>query len=106
MHIQHIKRTLLADCLSVRACAAWALDQPSANVRGTSFFDCEPLPGGPGFYFVEYLTQYSASKLMNNGGNQPAFPPKQKIDVTVPVTQLLFVPEGAKWGKGNKQLGF
>lgn len=71
---------------------------------GTSFFDGAPLPGGPGFYFIEYLTHYSANRLMDNNGNKSAFPPSQKIDVTVPVSQLLYVPEGARWG--NKQLGF
>ena len=100
----NLKTTLLATCLAACASATWAFDQPAVNMGGTSFFDGAPLPGGPGFYFVEYLTQYSASKLIDNAGNQSAFPPKQKFDVTVPISQLIFVPEGAKWG--NKQLGF
>ncbi len=71
---------------------------------GTSFFDGAPLPGGPGFYFVEYLTHYSASRMMDNGGNTAASPPSQTFDLTVPVSQLIYVPEGARWG--NTQLGF
>lgn len=100
----NLKTTLLAACLAVCAPATWAFDQPSVNMGGTSFYDGAPVPGGPGFYFIEYLTRYSANKLMDNGGNQMSFPPKQKIDVTVGISQLIFVPESAKWG--NKQLGF
>ncbi|WP_197325032.1 SphA family protein [Ralstonia solanacearum] len=98
------KTTLLAACLGACACTTWAYDQPSVNMGGTSFFDGAPLPGGPGFYFVEYLTHYSASRMMDNSGNTAAFPPSQKFDLTVPVSQLIYVPEGARWG--NKQLGF
>lgn len=100
----NFKTTLLAACLGACACTAWAYDQPSVNMGGTSFFDGAPLPGGPGFYFVEYLTHYSASRMMDNSGNTAAFPPSQKFDLTVPVSQLIYVPEGARWG--NKQLGF
>ncbi|AZU58776.1 phenol degradation protein meta [Ralstonia pseudosolanacearum] len=97
-----LKTTLLAACLG--AGTAWAYDQPSVNMGGTSFFDGAPLPGGPGFYFVEYLTHYSASRMMDNGGNTAASPPSQTFDLTVPVSQLIYVPEGARWG--NTQLGF
>lgn len=102
--IKFIKTALLAAGLSLTASSAWSFDQPSVNMGATSFFDGAPVPGGPGFYFIEYLTQYSANKLMDNGGNQLAFPAKQKIDLTVPVSQLIFMPAGAKWG--NKQLAF
>lgn len=40
-----LKTTLLAACLG--AGTAWAYDQPSVNMGGTSFFDGAPLPGGP-----------------------------------------------------------
>ncbi|GLU33814.1 SphA family protein [Trinickia caryophylli] len=102
--IKHIRTLLLASCVAAACQTARAFDEPSVNMGGTSFFDGAPLPGGPGFYMIEYLTYYSASKLMDNGGNQSAFPPKQKFDLFVPVTQFLYVPQGAKWG--NKQLGF
>lgn len=98
------KIILLASGLAACTSVARAYDEPAVNMGATSFFDGAPLPGGPGAYFIEYLTHYSANKLMDNSGNKSTFPPTQKVDATVPVSQLIYVPEGAKWG--NKQLAF
>ncbi|ADJ66048.1 phenol degradation protein meta [Herbaspirillum seropedicae] len=90
--------------LALLPALASAYDQPTVNMGGTSFFDGAPLPGGPGFYFVEYLTYSKATKLVDNNGNRLGFPATQDISVFAPVTQFIYVPPGAKFG--NKQLGF
>ena len=94
----------LALTLALLPALASAYDQPTVNMGGTSFFDGAPLPGGPGFYFVEYLTYSKATKLVDNNGNRLGFPATQDISVFAPVTQFIYVPPGAKFG--NKQLGF
>lgn len=94
----------LALSLSLLPALASAYDQPAVNMGGTSFFDGAPLPGGPGFYFVEYLTYTKATKLVDNNGNRLGFPATQDISVFAPISQFIYVPPGAKFG--NKQLGF
>jgi len=83
---------------------AWSFDEPAVNLGATSFFDGAPLPGGPGFYAVEYLTYSTTQKLLDSNGNKLGFPTTQNISVFAPVTQLIYVPENGKFG--NKQLGF
>lgn len=95
----------LALSLAWLSTPGWAFDQPAVNMGGTSFFDGAPLPGGPGFYFIEYLSYSKASKLVDNNGNRLAFPATQDISVFAPTSQFIYVPQ---WGRfdGNKQLGF
>lgn len=103
---RHARRIGATALLAATLCPglASAFDQPAVNMGGTSFFDGAPLPGGPGFYFVEYLSYTKATKLVDNNGNRMGFPSTQDISVFAPTSQLIFVPQGAKFG--NKQLGF
>jgi hypothetical protein len=75
---------------------AWAYLQPSVNLGFTSFLDGAP-PAGPGFYFTEYLSFYTANKL----ADLPV--PDPKVDVFVSLNQFIYqsntpVLLGGKWG--------
>jgi len=76
--------------------SAWAYLEPTVNLGFTSFLDGAP-PAGPGFYFAEYLSYYSADKL----ANLPV--PNPRVDVWVSLNQFIYqsntpVLFGGKWG--------
>lgn len=76
--------------------SAWAYLEPSVNLGFTSFMDGAP-PAGPGFYFTEYLSYYTASKL----ANLPV--PNPRVDVWVSLNQFIYQSNtpilfGGKWG--------
>jgi hypothetical protein len=95
-----IKRLTIGAALAATALSASAYDQPNINLGATSFLDGGP-PAGPGWYFMEYLQQYSASKFKDGNGN--ALPlPKQNVDVTSSLNQLLYL---SPYRIGNASLG-
>ncbi len=78
--------------------SAWAYLEPSVNLGFTSFMDGAP-PAGPGFYFTEYLSYYTADKLLNPPGPIPG----PRVDVWVSLNQFIYqsntpVLFGGKWG--------
>ena len=78
------------------ASSAWAYLEPSVNLGFTSFMDGAP-PAGPGFYFTEYLSYYTADKLADLGVPDP------RVDVWVSLNQFIYqsntpVLFGGKWG--------
>lgn len=88
----------LAACLlaSVLMAPAMAYNQPQVNLGYTSFMDGAP-PAGPGFYFTEYVSYYTADKATNLG--VPGF----DLDVWVSLNQFIYqsnmpVLLGGKWG--------
>jgi hypothetical protein len=87
---------MLALGLAGTPVAANAYDLPAVNLGGTSFYDGAPAPSGNGWYLVEYLQSISASRLTDNKGDSLGLP-KEKIDLFVPLTQIIYVPE-TRWG--------
>jgi anthranilate 1,2-dioxygenase (deaminating, decarboxylating) large subunit len=78
------------------AASAWGYLQPSVNLGFTSFMDGAP-PAGPGFYFTEYISYYTADELANLAVPNP------DIDVWVSLNQFIYqsntpVLLGGKWG--------
>jgi hypothetical protein len=79
---------------------AWAYEQPlGLNLGFTSFMDGAP-PAGPGFYFTEYISYYTANELMN-----APLPPGTDVDIDVWVSLNQFIYQsntpilfGGKWG--------
>ncbi len=76
--------------------SAWAYLEPSVNLGFTSFMDGAP-PAGPGFYFAEYLSYYTATEL----ANVPI--PNPRVDVWVSLNQFIYQSNtpilfGGKWG--------
>jgi anthranilate 1,2-dioxygenase (deaminating, decarboxylating) large subunit len=76
--------------------SAWAYLEPSVNLGFTSFMDGGP-PAGPGFYFQEYVSYYTANKL----ADLPV--PNPEVDVWVSLNQFIYqsnrpVLLGGKWG--------
>jgi len=72
---------------------AMAYDLPGVNLGGTSFYDGAPGPQGPGWYLIEYL-QYLSSDTLNDGNGDPLSLPKQDVDLFIPLTQIVYEPEG------------
>jgi len=75
--------------------SAWA-QEPSVNLGFTSFLDGAP-PAGPGFYFSEYISYYTANELAD------APIPSPDIDVWVSLNQFIYQSDtkvllGGKWG--------
>lgn len=78
--------------------SAWA-QQPTVNLGFTSFLDGAP-PAGPGFYFVEYISYYTANEIPG-----VALPPGTDVDISVwaSLNQFLYQSDtpvlfGGKWG--------
>lgn len=76
--------------------ATWAYWQPTVNLGFTSFLDGAP-PAGPGFYFAEYLSYYTANKLPDSGVPNP------EVEVWASLNQFIYqsntpVLFGGKWG--------
>jgi hypothetical protein len=99
--MKHSKHVVSAMCLLLLlpAASAWALLEPSVNLGFTSFMDGGP-PAGPGFYFAEYISYYTADKLANS-----PLPPGTDValDVWVSLNQFIYQSDtpilfGGKWG--------
>lgn len=82
---------------------AMAYDLPAVNLGGSSFYDGAPAPQGPGWYVVEYLQYYTSDTLKDGNGDSFALS-KQDIDLFVPLTHFIYVPE--KKFTENSTLGF
>jgi hypothetical protein len=97
--MEHRSCFRLSACLVLAlllAPSAWAYLEPSVNLGFTSFLDGAP-PAGPGFYFAEYLSYYTADKL----ADVPL--PNPRVDVWVSLNQFIYqsntpVLFGGKWG--------
>lgn len=85
-----LKRACLS-ALLISPVAAMAYDLPGVNLGGTSFYDGAPAPQGPGWYLVEYLQSINANTLKGSDGNALSLP-KQDLNLFVPLTQILYVP--------------
>lgn len=96
--MKHSNYVASAMCLLLLlpAASAWAYLEPSVNLGFTSFMDGGP-PAGPGFYFTEYISYYTANDL-------PDTPiPNPNIDVWVSLNQFIYQSDtpilfGGKWG--------
>jgi hypothetical protein len=91
--------SVMALLLLLPAASAWAFLQPSVNLGFTSFLDGAP-PAGPGFYFAEYISYYTADELVNG-----PLPPGADVDLDVWVSLNQFIYQsdtpvlfGGKWG--------
>jgi hypothetical protein len=83
---------------------AQAYDEPLVlNLGATSFLDGAP-PAGPGFYFTQYITYYTASKLANRYGKEALPPPAgERLNVFAFFSQFIYQSNydlffGGKWG--------
>jgi len=95
-HYHHFVPTMCLLLVLLTAASAWGYLQPSVNLGFTSFMDGAP-PAGPGFYFTEYISYYTADELANLAVPNP------DIDVWVSLNQFIYqsntpVLLGGKWG--------
>jgi len=95
-HYHHFVPTMCLLLVLLTAASAWGYLQPSVNLGFTSFMDGAP-PAGPGFYFEEYISYYTADELANLAVPNP------DIDVWVSLNQFIYqsntpVLLGGKWG--------
>jgi hypothetical protein len=95
-HSHHCAPALGLLLLLLLATSASAYLQPSVNLGYTSFMDGAP-PAGPGFYFAEYLSYYTADDTP--GLNIP----NPDIKVWASLNQFLYQSNtpilfGGKWG--------
>lgn len=82
--------------LCVLVAPAGAFFQPQVNLGLTSFMDGGP-PAGPGFYYAQYFSYYTAGRAPGLGA------PDFDLDVWLGLSQLLYqsntpVLFGGKWG--------
>ncbi len=95
-HYRYSVPTMCLLLVLLTGASAWGYLQPSVNLGFTSFMDGAP-PAGPGFYFAEYLSYYTA----NETPNLPV--PNPDIDVWVSLNQFIYQSDtpilfGGKWG--------
>lgn len=72
--------------------AAWGQSPqglPPVNLGFTTFLDGAP-PAGPGLYFAQYVSYYTADKLTGSTG-APLPLPNQDLDVWVSLTQFIYM---------------
>ncbi len=62
---------------------------PPVNLGFTTFLDGAP-PAGPGLYFAQYVSYYTADKLTGSNG-APLPLPNQNLDVWVSLTQFIYM---------------
>lgn len=75
-------------CLLITS-TLFAYEEPIVNLGYTSFLDGGP-PSGPGLYFQDYLQYYTTDRFNDDNGN-PLPLPRTDLDVTVNITQLIYV---------------
>ena len=81
-----------------------AYDLPSVNLGFTSFLDGAP-PSGPGFYFTEYIQQWTSDEFKNDNGD-PLFSPfeaGEDLEAWIFLSQITYQSDteiffGGKWG--------
>ena len=81
----------MAACLSTLAGGAGAYELPPLNLGFTSFLDAAP-PAGNGWYFSQYIQQYRADKFKNGNGQDIGLPGPD-VEVTVGLTQALYISD-------------
>ena len=92
------RRQLAALLICVSAArAAIAFDEPAVNLGGSSFFD--GFIPGPGWYFEQYFSYYTADRVNGNDGSALPVTP-QHLDATTGVTALTWV-SSRKVGSGS-----
>jgi hypothetical protein len=96
MEKSHHLRMAAGLLVCVLMAPAGAFNLPQVNLGLTSFMDGAP-PAGPGFYYAQYFSYYTADKAPNLGA------PEFDLDVWVSLSQLLYqsntpVLLGGKWG--------
>jgi hypothetical protein len=94
--LKHLVSVMCLFLFLLPAASAWAYLQPSVNLGFTSFMDGGP-PAGPGFYFAEYISYYTANELPDT------VVPNPDIDVWVSLNQFIYQSDtpvlfGGKWG--------
>jgi anthranilate 1,2-dioxygenase (deaminating, decarboxylating) large subunit len=82
---------------------AGAYDLPAVNLGFTNFMDGAP-PAGPGFYFTQYVQQWTSDEFKDINGD-PLLPPAAGEDLTawISLTQFIYQSNsefflGGKWG--------
>jgi hypothetical protein len=87
---------MLLICMTASGTAT-AYDEPAVNLGTTSFFD--GFVPGPGWYFEQYFSYYTADRLTGNSGTALPVTP-QHLDATTGVTALTWL-SGKKVGGGS-----
>lgn len=97
---------IAAACLSAVAKPARAQSpqpQPfTLNLGFTSFLDGAP-PGGPGFYFMDYLQNIHADEFHDKNGNRVPFPDPE-LDVWINLFQFIYVADYELWPGAHPEL--
>ncbi len=98
-------RWVVACVLSGFLGSAMAYDLPPLNLGFTTFLDAAP-PAGNGWYFSQYVQQYHSDRFKDNHGRR-LLPPgaNEDLDVTVGLTQAIYVSDFQLLG-GNAGINF